>query len=78
VNNLKFFLYFVFKTTSFRNRVKRGDPNTESQFNLYINTLIVIDRTVYVWFKETYSTLRSDSLVTNYIKIFFSYFINGV
>jgi hypothetical protein len=61
----------------FRNRVKRDDSNTESRFNLYINTLIVIDRTIYVWFKEIYSTM-SDSLIINYIKIFFSYLINGV
>ena len=74
---MKFFLYFVFKINSFRNRVKRSDSNTESKFNLYINTLVVIDRTIYEWFKETYSTMP-DSLVTNYIKIFFSYFINGV
>ncbi len=68
------------KIHSFRNRVKREDLNklTESKFNLYINALIVIDRTVYVWFKETYPTTYSDSLITNYIKIFFSYLINGV
>jgi hypothetical protein len=64
---MKFFLHFVFKINSFRNRVKRGDSNTESKFNLYINTLIVIDRTIYVWFKETYSTM-TDSFFLSSVK----------
>jgi hypothetical protein len=69
----------VSKIHSFRNRVKREDLNklTENKFNLYINALIVIERKIYVWFKENFSTM-SDSLITNYIKIFFSYLINGV
>ena len=49
----------------------------ESKFNLYIDVLIVVDSTIYQWFQETYS-MMSYSLITNYMKIFFSNLVNGV
>ena len=71
---------YRFKLSSFRNRFKRDDINIESTFNLFINILIVADRTIYKWFQETYSMMSSNMplIITNYIKIFFCNLVNGV
>ena len=57
--------------------MKRQDENTERSFNLYIDVLIVVDRTIYQWFQETYS-MMPDSLITNYMKTFLNNLVNGV
>ena len=49
----------------------------ESTFILYIDVLIVVDSTIYQWFQEIYSMMPY-SLITNYMKIFFSNLVNGV
>lgn len=61
-NYLKLILYILLNINYFKNRVKRENTNIESTFNLFINTLIVIDKTIYDFFKDNYPTLESDSL----------------
>jgi hypothetical protein len=70
----KFFLKNIFYID--RNRAKRDSSEVEHSFDLFINTLIVIDRSVYQFFVNIYN--MPDSLITNYINIFFCHMINGV
>ena len=61
-------------------RTKRdtsAETENQSVNNLYIDYLIVIDKSVYNVFLNTYGNMP-DSLITNYINIFYAHLINGV
>jgi hypothetical protein len=63
-----------------RQRTKR-DTSTETEnqnlISLFIDYLVVIDKSTYNVFLNTYGNMP-DSLITNYINIFFAHLINGV
>ena len=61
-------------------RTKRdtsAETENQSVNNLYIDYLIVIDKSVYNVFLNTYGNMP-DSLITNYLNIFYAHLINGV
>jgi hypothetical protein len=51
--------------------------NTQAQ-NLFIESVAVIDSTVYNIFLSSYGNLNPPNLLTDYIKIFFCQVFNGV
>ena len=59
--------------------MKRDDSPlfNQSRVNLFVDYLVVIDSSVYNLFLSQYGYMP-DSLITNYINIFFCHLVNGV
>jgi hypothetical protein len=61
-------------------RSKR-DVSNENNFivknDLFVELLVVLDSTVYEFFQSVFGNF-GDSIITDYIKIFFSHVVNGV
>jgi hypothetical protein len=79
ISNKTFVIFFSFESLN-RQRTKR-DTSTETEnqnlISLFIDYLVVIDKSTYNVFLNTYGNMP-DSLITNYINIFFAHLINGV
>jgi hypothetical protein len=65
--------------TKRRSRSKRQSINTKiPKNNLYVEYLAVVDLGLYNFFVNLYGGNLPESLVTDYINIYFTQLINGV
>ncbi len=77
-----FNLIFPFISFSLQSsRSKRYTPN-ENDFkivknNLFVELLVVLDSTVFEFFRDIYRNF-DNSLINDYVKVFFCHVINGV
>ena len=76
------FLIYYFSLSLHNSRSKRETPTRESQKNvmnnLFVKLLVVIDSTVYDFFRYQNFEIMGDLTINDYIKIFFCHVINGV